>query len=1250
MKTMRKILMVAMTIVMMLGLSVSVYAADAIATVTKITAPKSITVYTNDDATKELTAKFVCTGSVDLANFEVVPKDRGIVNVSAIAKKTDNGANYVTVKLNPIKNGTTTVTIYNKNNKKVKATTTVKVKTYADGITFGSNSSVKDDKITVVANGKINLNAKVSNNASNKTLTYKMTTPFPGVSVDKSGNITTSKSASGAKAVVTITSADKKASKQVDIEVVDNTAKGKITFIKESTSKKLKLGKLNKNNAVALKSNASSSYKTYQLVSTNASIPVSDLVFTSSKPDVATVNAKGQITAVKAGKATIKVKSKTGVKVSASVAVTVTTDVEVLRVTASKNTILANGKDAAKLTVATNSSAGNKKIKYTVKYNGVSKTKNASVDKKGNFKAKKSGNYTVTAYVGEVENTVSITAIAPTTKVTISGEGIKKGNHNIVINNEADFDTVRYSLAASANGEVGEYTWTSSNEKVATVENKVDGTCVVTPVSSGKAKITVKNNGKSASVNVTVKVAAYSVFTDKAVKDMEAQEAVVYVTAADNAKTTINLASAIAAYTNKNATDKTVKYYNDSNRAITTVKLAAGDRVNVTAKSNSGATCPVVVKALAKDSVAQKFGMEFNDEDAVNNDVEMFVAEKRDASATVFKAADDEGIVAANLSAITYKSNNTKVVTVDKKGMLTAKKAGVATVTATFKNPYDSKDVYSVATKVYVGSKDSTIKAALNSAFASVLKEENRDWTGIKATFSSKSETFTFNVLDFEKDVATLENTGLNNSAVQAGLALLSKNINILEINVKDADGEVVSTISRAEVLENGLYESLKTIITEAIGDNTILEAWVGSQYTIEVVTSDNVQVDKAKLNHTISYKAVVKASDTVQKNYANVDIAAAIDAVKDSLPAGISNIEYNASTRTATVYANDPEMTFEEAKDSREALANSIAEAFENVALVDFAINVNGDSYTDDLEDVDGDKSTDAINSILDRYTEKLSSIGAETYKDADGSVATAIVTFKMGQQTFKRDYTIAFAIDRDALVEKAEEVFENYKDEVEAALEGAATVESVEDGVAVIAINKPNTGVIDGLNHSAIDSVIRDMLDEGYVDKDATATVVFGGKLQTLSKSDYSAMIVSSLLAKFKIAILGDLEGKTAYVKMPVSVGNTHVTVAYEIRFVKVEDDSVSQDPLGAIAEEVEEAEDADITEEALEAEEIVEETVVDTEDATVEEVEATEEVEDYADVVEAEEVENVVDTETAEEAEADVEAETDAEVEAE
>ena len=477
-----------------------------------------------EDSTQHSAGVIVSTSNRAVVSLPAETERKALTGTESVVKETKKYTTMKTVytlKLTAVSNGSAKITIASTDGKK-KATLNVKVTTLAEDIAC-SNTYTVDGKeyIDVAMNGSVNLGAAVTNsNATNKRLTYKVTTADYKKAVRGAGNgvvSVTNKYTTGTAAItITAQGAAKEnpVTKVVYVNVKDATAK--LVPVQDNTSTKNVLGELNKRNTVELKANRTSSAYTYTIKMTG--VNNSDLTFVSNKPAVASVDANGKITAKANGSAVITVSYKNDSKKTAKINVKVTTDVEVVSVAAKNFTIVANGSATADIAAKVNAGASNKGVTYSIPriiVNGTTYTDKktisqyASVASNGKVKAKKPCIITVVVAAkgdSKISQSVTVTAIIPVNKVAIKeGEAVITKRTFTLKDDEA----ATFTLAAVVTGKDAEptnkkVTWTSNKPAIASV----DANGVVTVKAKGSAVITATaadGSKKSAKITLTVK-------------------------------------------------------------------------------------------------------------------------------------------------------------------------------------------------------------------------------------------------------------------------------------------------------------------------------------------------------------------------------------------------------------------------------------------------------------------------------------------------------------------------------------------------------------------------------------------------------------------------------------------------------------------------------------------------------------------------------------------------------------------------
>ena len=259
---------------------------------------------------------------------------------------------------------------------------------------------------------------------------------------------------------------------------------------------------------------------------------------------------------------------------------------------------------------------------------------------------------TVTAAVTiQVMEKQTETPSAEDTETTeIEAAGVKLSRSSATVGKGSTLTLAATVSPASATDK--SLTWSSSNEKVATVDKNGK----VTGIRKGTSTITVTTaNGKTAKCKVTVSEVTLNVKTLplQVKKSTTALEATVSAKG-DSVKSWKSSDTKVATVTSKGKI---------------TAKKTGTAKITVTTKSGAKATCTVKVqkgKVTTKSlSISEK---------------KLTLQTKKSTTLTL-----ERNPISAT-EKITWSSSNTKVATVNSKGKVTAKKAGKATITARTSN------------------------------------------------------------------------------------------------------------------------------------------------------------------------------------------------------------------------------------------------------------------------------------------------------------------------------------------------------------------------------------------------------------------------------------------------------------------------------------------------------------------------------------------------------------------------------------
>ncbi len=391
-----------------------------------------------------------------------------------------------------VKPGTATITVKTTDGGKTATceVTVTKKPTPVSGVKINRTA------LSLTVGGAADLVATVSpEDATNKKVIWSSSDESI-VKVDQNGEVTAVKKGT---AKVTATTEDGGKTATCDVTVTDQpVAATGVTLNKKTLT--LKVGKTEQLSANVAPADATNH----------------EVTWSSSNTAVATVDKAGKITAVKAGTATITVKTHNGK--TATCAVTVSPNL-VTKITLNKTSLtLFVGDPAVKLTATvTPSDASNTGVSWSS-----SSTTVATVDANGNVTPKGAGSATITCLAKDgsgVKATCSVTVSSKYTiynmsaGVTVAENTTYKIIHRIENNNGAlsfsPYDVGRNTIVNASSLSNG----TSSNSSVATVSVETVSSrkiWKVTPVKAGSTVITLSYGDMTRKINITVTEASYS--------------------------------------------------------------------------------------------------------------------------------------------------------------------------------------------------------------------------------------------------------------------------------------------------------------------------------------------------------------------------------------------------------------------------------------------------------------------------------------------------------------------------------------------------------------------------------------------------------------------------------------------------------------------------------------------------------------------------------------------------------------------
>ena len=381
-----------------------------------------------------------------------------------------------------LKSGSATITA---TSGKVKATVTIKVTGLVEGITVTTKKAA--DSLTLASGKTLALKANVEPaNASNKAVTWSITDGSAYAKVSSSGVITANKDLTGVKTVtVTATAKDGSGisgSAQVTLRPLVQGLEIKRPGASENTTQVWDM---------AARSTLQLSAVTYPVAARK------DVTWKSSNAKVASIDAGGKITCLKAGTVTITATAKDGSGEKASFKLTVVKRMKDLHV---EGGIIAGGKSLTLKPVITPADTTNKKLSWSVSENeaGIRISSSGKLTTKA-LKEPVTVTVTVKALDGSGKTaTCDVTVYPATTKVTI---GTPDGS---TLPTKLEAGQTLELKATGNDGSAQAFTWKTSN-KLVTVK---DGHVTADPKAVGKT-VTITataadGTNKSASIKLKI--------------------------------------------------------------------------------------------------------------------------------------------------------------------------------------------------------------------------------------------------------------------------------------------------------------------------------------------------------------------------------------------------------------------------------------------------------------------------------------------------------------------------------------------------------------------------------------------------------------------------------------------------------------------------------------------------------------------------------------------------------------------------
>lgn len=280
----------------------------------------------------------------------------------------------------------------------------------------------------------------------------------------------------------------------------------------------------------------------------------------------------------------------------------------------------------------------------------------ASVNTSGKVIAKKEGTTTISVKTNNGKQaTCKVTVKKAPSSVTISESSVTLGVG----------ETFEVYELTNSGSYASSFTWSSSNNSVATIKKTTANKAKITAKGVGTATIKIKTyNGKTSSCKVTIKKAPTSITINKSSSNIGKSESV-----------TITESTNSGSYANSFT-------WSSSNSSIVSVKKGSGNKAVITAHQSGSATISVKayngVTSSFKATVKRAPDSVYLSEDELNLDIgDNFTISQQTNSGTY-------------ANTFTWSSTNSSVASVTKssgnKAIITAKKVGTAYIKVTTYN------------------------------------------------------------------------------------------------------------------------------------------------------------------------------------------------------------------------------------------------------------------------------------------------------------------------------------------------------------------------------------------------------------------------------------------------------------------------------------------------------------------------------------------------------------------------------------
>ena len=513
-----------------------------------------------------------------------------------------------------------------------------------------------------------------------------------------------------------------------------------------------------------------------------------DIVWTSSNEEIATVDENGKVTGIKEG--TTIITATSGEK-QALCNITVEQDISNKKINLTPQNInMLVGNVEQIVARDENGKDITEEVNWTIADNSI-----IDFIEDGNIKGYKPGTTTLTATKDNISSTVTITV------KEILPEIISLSNNSVSI--EVN-QTINLTATISPENTTDKtLTWTSDNEKIATV----DKNGLVTAKTKGTTIITVStNNGLIAKCEVAV------------------YDPIILAKTITLNKTSISIEKTFssqlqATITPENTTNKSLSWKSsneevatvDENGLITAKKEGSA---TITVSTNNGLTASCEVTVYDPIVLAEKITLD-------KTYLSTTIGKNEQLTATI----SPENTVDKTL---TWKSSNEEVATVDENGSVTAKKEGTTTIIVSTNNGLTASCIFEVNEVL-------AENIALNKTNISIQSSETFK---LEATISPENTTYKNIIwLSTDTSVATVDENGLV-TAKLGGTAIIKA------------------------ITNNGLTATCEVTVTEILSESvtlneTNLSIKVGETFKLEAnvlpENTTNKKVDWRSVNPEIA-------------------------------------------------------------------------------------------------------------------------------------------------------------------------------------------------------------------------------------------------------------------------------------------------------------------------------------------------------------------------------------------------------------